>query len=508
MIINAGYILSNPGNPNSIPLRDKGIYIQEGKIIEIGEFSTIKKKYREEEIIGGDNFLAMPGLIDCHSHGRGLSPLRGGVDYDHLELWLSRTSKVPSPGKYLNSAYSAIKHIKSGITGMVYIHIPPFPTLNSNQLFQDSLAAFQDAGLRLSAGYSIKDRNFITYDDQKFLNELPSSLTQAASELIPEETDGDLFDRFAREFKELKNKYEKENMNIFLAPTGPQWCSKSLMEKLTKLALSTDSKVHIHTLQTVRQKEFGQQLPEGGLLEYMNETGLLDTDLTLGHAIWLTEKDIELIKSKSVSITHHAGCNLHLKNGIAPVANYLSNEVPVAVGLDDKPISEDEDMFQEMRLINSLHGQNNKELSGYSLNPADVLNMATKNGGIIGGLTAYSGKIQKGSAADIILIDTNRIKEPWIHPDSDIRTLLFHKGLAKDVQTVIVGGKVIMKNGKIRTVNENEIKRKFSANLTAEITKKKKESDIRSDLKPHIRSFYEGWTPDSYEPYYNVNSKK
>lgn len=506
MIVRGKYVLSEPGVVSGGFLTDAAIRVQGNRIVEVASFKSLRKRCPDEEVIGNGEQLLMPGLIDAHSHGRGLSPLRGGLGYNQLEPWLLQAPSLPNPGPYLNAQYSAIKHLRSGFTGMHYLHIPRLPLLDMERDMERALAGLEATGIRLAFSIPIKDQNFFTYDDETFFKMLPPVLRKHAQALLPP-ISKKLFHSFAQLFSDCYSKYNDSEHRVLLAPAGPQWCSDEVLQMVQDLALKYSTKIHLHTLQTVRQKAYGIRTYGKSLVEHLDDIGLVGPNLALGHAVWLTASDIDLLASAGTSVTHHAGCNLNMRNGIAPVDAYLRQGVRVALGLDDKPFSEDEDAFQEMRLIALLHRVNTHELGYKCLEPWDVLRMATDNAAQVTGFGGSCGRLVPGNFADVILIDLERITTPWLASDVDIREILIHSGLARDVNTVIVGGRIVMKERELLTVNEPEVLAEFRTILAAQEGESSSNS-FWEDLKPYIHAFYRSWVLPQTVPFYPFNSNQ
>ena len=505
MIVRGGMAIVAPGEKDGLMRDDAAILVQEGKITEIGTWPEIRARHPQEEVIGNGEQLVMPGFIDAHSHGRGLSPLRGGLPYNHLESWLPRTGSIPNPGTYLNTMYSAVRHIRSGFTAMHYLPIPRLPVDLLEQDITEAMAAFEQVGIRAAISVSVKDQNLFSYDDNAFRQTLPPALRNEIK-ILHEEEKRNIRRDFVQLFTDLATRYHDQALPLLLAPAGPQWCSDDILRTIADLAEQYHTRVHLHALQTPLQKAYAQRKYKRGLIAHLHEIGLLGPRLTLGHAVWLTETEIDALARAGTSITHHAGCNLNMRNGIAPVDDYVHRGVRVALGLDDKPFSEDEDVFQEMRLINLLHRVNSKELGGDCLRPWDILGMATEHSAWVSGWGDRCGRLTPGACADLILIDTKRFADPWYPEDGDIRDLVIHQGLANDVNTVIVGGKVVMKDRKLLTIDEHALIEEFHARLGSALPPETKQAP-RSPLITHLRAFYHGWEQKTTVPYYMFNSR-
>ncbi|MEM3061477.1 MAG: amidohydrolase family protein, partial [Candidatus Bathyarchaeia archaeon] len=186
-------------------------------------------------------------------------------------------------------------------------------------------------------------------------------------------------------------------------------------------------------------------------IEHFYELKLLDRDTSIIHSVWLSERELELIKKSGSSIIHAPICNILLAYGIAPVERMVSMGINVALGTDGLA-SYTQDMFQVLRiagLLQKIHTLNAESLKAYEL-----LEMATINGAKALGLESEIGSIEVGKKADIIIVD---LKKPHTHPLHNVIPLLAYSATGLDVETVIVDGKIIMEDRIVKTLDESEV---------------------------------------------------
>jgi len=491
MLVHGRYVIPHLGCSDEEPLSDMAILVQGDRISEIGPFPLLAKQHPGEQVVGDGHQLVIPGLVDAHSHGRGIPTPRAGIPYSSLESWLLRARGLPPIPLRLQLLLSICKHLHSGFTTMHYIHIPELSLPQMEQAMEEAMTILNSSGIRFAFSVPIKDQNFITYDDFTFLSQLPPVLHDRLihAGYVPDPLD---IAAFRTLFKRFHSAHSIKLSPVFLGPVGPQWCSDNLLSVVRDLSEETGSRVNIHTLQTVFQKTYGTRVYRESLVEHLRRVGLLNDRLTLGHAIWLTEDDICLVAHARTSITHHAGCNLHLGNGIAPLNAYLDAGIEVAMGMDDKPISQDEDGFQEMRLISLLHTVEEYTLDPHRLSPSDVLGMATTSGASVLGLANDSGCLEVGRLADLVLVDCKGFLDPWFSPEADIRELLLSTASAADVHTVIVGGREVFRDGHVVFIDEEELVSELSSCLH-NMGRGESVAIPWEDLAPYVSKFYSDW---------------
>src|SRR5262249_59847909 len=110
-----------------------------------------------------------------------------------------------------------------------------------------------------------------------------------------------------------------------------------------------------HLVETAYQKEYARRRSGGTALAHLARLGLVGPRLTLGHGVWLTEADIEMVAGAGATICHNASSNLRLRSGVGPLNHWAARGVRVAIGLDEAGLNDDRDMLQEMRLVLRLH---------------------------------------------------------------------------------------------------------------------------------------------------------
>src|SRR5439155_27152733 len=198
---------------------------------------------------------------------------------------------------------------------------------------------------------------------------------------------------------------------IQLAPANLHWCSDDALRALKDYAETYHVGLHMHLLETPYQQEYAQRRTGTTAVQYLADLGLLGPQLTIGHGVWLTEADIELVASTGTMICHNASSNLRLRSGVAPLNHFLARGVRVARGLDEAGINDDRDMLQEMRLVLRLHRVPGME----DIVPTSpqVLQMATEYGAQTTGFAQTIGTIAPGQAADLVVMNWPQIASPY-----------------------------------------------------------------------------------------------
>ncbi|MBE0532591.1 MAG: amidohydrolase family protein [Rhodospirillales bacterium] len=428
---------------------DGAIAVAGATVRESGPFETLRRRFPDATIIGDGSQIVMPGLIDAHTHGYGITRVQAGVGYDFLEnMLLDEPWRVSLPPD-LGAALTAVRHLANGCTTL---HHTGWDDLGPDAIgnAEKAIGAYRKTGIRLAYSPAIRNVNRFACDEKDFLETLPPDLRALARPFTEYDADEDEA-RFFEVFEHLHAKYNGPDVRILLGPSWAHGGTDRLMDRIRDRAAALGGvPIHIHTLQTPHQRAYGFKKYGRSLLAVLDDKGLVAPNTVFGHMVWISADDIALLARRGASITHHASCNLHVRNGIAPVYELLRAGVNVAMGIDDKSINDDEDPFMEMRLIHQLHRIPGFDLEGTpAITGAQVLRMATVNAAHVIGFGNRLGTLAAGHLADLVLVDAAPILDaPWTSPDADLLETVVLRAKGSHVRTVVVGGQVVVEDGR------------------------------------------------------------
>ncbi|WMM23715.1 amidohydrolase [Tissierella sp. MB52-C2] len=409
-------------NVNLVPMDDKNevikntnIYIQNDKIIHIGE---IREDIEVERVIDGKNKIAMPGLINSHTH-IGMSLLRNFADDLPLHDWLTKKiwpieAKLTAKDVYWGSLLSMVEMIQSGTTAFCDMYF-----------FMNQVGdGLEEAGIR-------------------------GVLTRG---LIEDEESQAKLDETRQLFKEYHGK-GNGRIKVMVAPHSPYTCSPDFIKESFKLAKELNTGIHIHLSETKKEVEDSFNLHGKSPIRHVYDLGLLDIHTIAAHCVHADSDDINIMKEKNVIPVNNPGSNLKLASGFAPVAEMLKKGIPVALGTDGSSSNNNLNMFEEVNLAAIVNKAVN--LDAVSVPAIEALRMGTINGAKALDWEKEIGSIEVGKKADLILIDTDK---PHLYPHHNIISSLAYGAQASDVDTVIVDGKIIMEKREIKTLDVEKIK--------------------------------------------------
>lgn len=511
MLVRGKYAILNPALGEKGVKEDWAVCIEGDRIVETGAYKELKQKYNNHKVIGNGKQLMIPGFIDAHTHGAGLSFVQRGVGFDFLENALLDFDTALDLEPDVNSLLNAVRHINNGCTTIHHNNwsMPSNPNELDNCVKR--IKAYESTGIRLAFSHGIRNKNILAYDDSNFVKSLPTKLQKEAEYLVNIDFEAAVSDYFDV-FDNLYKNYNRKKTRIFLGPNWVQGSTDSFLQEVKERADELGKiPIHIHCLQTPIQKAFGLRTYNKSLVAHLNDLGLVDSNLVLGHAVYLNEDDIKLLASNNATVTHHPSCNLIMRDGIAPVYFMVKAGLNVALGIDEKGINDDEDPIMEMRMIYYLH---RKAGSNLVINPAltsfDVLKIATQNGAKPTGFDDETGVLEPDKQADIVLVDMDEILcQPWSSPDSSVANLFVHRGLGRHVNTVIIGGSLVMDKRKILTVDTEALYREARKQAERGITQEQaKHRELLYQIKPYYQNWYNAWLENiELLPFYKMNSR-
>jgi cytosine/adenosine deaminase-related metal-dependent hydrolase len=505
ILVRAGQLVAAHDQP---AVADGAIAIAGDLIHDIGPYDALAIKYPNARVIGGTKFLVIPGLINAHTHGKGLSDFQRGALDNTLETWRFDTYDkfIPLP-TYEDVAYSAARLLKSGVTGTMHNMLLP-DTTGYEKKYHDLLRAYRDVGLRVLFCPAISNQNPYVYGDN---DQVLQGLSKESRDTLtaPRPVGSLTAHNYVRVVSDLHSQHHGSMSRVGFGPVSPQWVTKELLLAIRSAAEQLDALIHTHALQTIYQKLYPLKFFGKTLIEYLNDLGLLSSNVVLGHCVYPTESDIDLLAKSDTGVTHHPSCNLRVRNGIAPIFHMHQAGMRVGIGIDSKGINDDEDFIQEMKICYLLQRIASQELNSPYLSAREVLKMGTETGASLIGYGEELGRLEKNKYADLVLLDYEKMCHPFVHPDHDPIDTLLYRGKGAHVHTVIVNGRIVVEAGCLVTVEEEAIAKRLVEAAARPRTETEQAKDKAMDeLKTQVIKYYRYW-PDEIdlEPYFFVNSR-
>ena len=387
---------------------------------------------------------------------------------------------------------------------------------NATSEARRAIEAYRACGIRLAYSPAVRNRNRFVPDEAGFLASLPEDLAAFMRPTLTYDAEA-IEHGYFDQFEALREEFESGPggmCRVLLAPSWAHGTTEPFLERVRQRAEQLGGlPIHIHTLQTPHQRAYGFKAFGKSLVAFLGDMGLLAPNLTLGHAVWLSEADIALMAEAGAGITHHASCNLHVRNGIAPVWHMMRAGVRVAMGMDDKSLNDDDDPFQELRLASVLHRVPGFDLAADKVIPATAwLQTATVNAATAIGYGGAVGTLAPGQLADLVVLDTaEMLADPWTTPALPVPDLLVSRAKGSQVRDVVVNGAVVVRDRRITTIDEAALNR----DVRAFVARHDATPDpVRAERMAALRPYVHRWQAeilthlDVTEPFYMLNGRR
>lgn len=361
----------------------------------------------EAKIIDGRGMVALPGLVNMHTHSP-MTLMRGVGEDLSLNEWLNDRiwpleKRLDDELIYWGTKLAILEMFKSGTT-----------TFN-DQYWSQSISAKAAAEMGIRSFHS-----FVILD----LGEM------GRSDKIKENA--------IKAYEESHSWGELNHFTIGLH--SPYSVSEEMLVWGSQFAQEHNLLVHIHLSETEKENLQSLRGHSFSPTHYLDKLGMLNSKVIAAHSLWIDDSDIELLAKKGVTVVHNINSNLKLGSGYRFLYNELHNAgVNVTLGTDGCASSNNLDMLEAMKTAALLQKGWRGDPKALPLN--ELLNIATINGAKALGLNG--GVIEEGALADLILIDTNN---HYFTPNINFLSNLIYSANSSCVDSVICNGKVVMEN--------------------------------------------------------------
>lgn len=485
---------------------DSAVVVTGDKVAEVLPWQMARERYPEAEVVGSAGSAVLPGFINAHHHGQGATSVQHGMAEDILEPWLLAWAGTRDRDRYLDTLLSGANLLASGVTTTVDV----WSDGGAADTFADSVRAarrgYGDSGIRVCFAPGIKTQSFLVWgagEDDRFIDSLPADLRAAARGFLPT---GDLTED---EYFDVMDDLGRETagdprFSLWYEFPGPQWVSDRFMQRIAERAAAADTGIQTHVNESTYERLHGHRAYGRDTMLHLERLGILSPRFSIAHGVWLSEAEIAAMARTGAAISHNPSSNLRLFAGIAPVNELRAAGVTVGLGMDATTLHDDEDMFAEMRLALRLHRE--PVFAAPAMAPADVLGLATLGGAKLIRREKQFGRIAPGYAADLVIVDLDRVTWPWVAPECDPLSLVILRAARRDVDTVMVGGEIVFRDGQPTRFDLKGAGREFAERMAKTAFPAENAETVRR-LVPHMRAWYGAWEVPPSKPYITYNSR-
>ncbi len=384
------------------------------------------------EIIDGRGKIVFPGLINTHNH-LFQTLLKGLGDDKVLKDWLKDMTFPGAANLTRDDVYTAaklgcIEGIRSGTTTMLdYMYPHPIEGLSDGVI-----DAFRELKIRGIFGRGMMNTG-------EHAGTLPA---------IMQDTETIIADlrRLFEEYHDTENR----RIRVWAAPAAVWSCSAELLSKVWELVNTYESGISIHISETPFDRDAAEQLHGLPDAEVLEELGIVGPNVLMVHCVYLTERDMRMAQYYDMKVSHNTVSNMYLSSGVAPIPRMLSSGITVGLGSDGPASNNSQDMIELMKFTALLHKVHTKDPT--AITAEKVLEMATIDGARAVGLEDQVGSLEVGKKADLFIYDPGLSPKsiPLHHPVST----LVYSGTHAAVETVIVDGNILLRDGEFVFVDE------------------------------------------------------
>ncbi len=398
---------------------DGAIAVKDDTIVAVGAGKDVLAKFDAPQKMDVGGKLIIPGLINGHTHIP-MVLMRGLIDDVTLDEWLHKyifpaeARNVTQDFVRWGSRLALAEMIRGGTT-----------TFADMYYFEDTEAEeTKAAGLRGFLG-----ETWIDFP-------APDNKNEAEMAAYTE--------------KFLKKWQGDPLIHASVAPHSIYTCSEKTLKDSAALARKYHAPILIHVAEM--RKELDDSLVKNGAtpVQYLQRIEFLGPDVLAAHCIWVDYTDMKILADRQVGCVHNPSSNMMLASGVAPVVDERSAGMRVGLGTDGPAGSNNDlDMMEEMDLAAKL--QKTERVDPRALGAKGALEMATIEGARALHMEKEIGSLEPGKKADFVIL---RLDVPNAVPMYNVYSQIVYALKASEVETVVVGGKTLLKDGKLRTVDE------------------------------------------------------
>jgi 5-methylthioadenosine/S-adenosylhomocysteine deaminase len=417
LIVSGGTVVTMDGARHIV--RDGSVVVRGDSILAVGPRSEMESGYQAAQTIDAHGALVLPGFINGHTHVP-MTLFRGLHDDVTLNDWLYKYI-FPAEAKNVNEEFvrwgtrlAAAEQIRAGVT-----------TFADMYYFEDAIAEeTKAAGMR-----GVLGETFIDF---------PAPDNKSEAEMLA------YTERF------LKRWQGDPLIHAGPAPHSIYTCSKKTLQDSAALARKYDAPILIHVAEMKKERDDSEKQNGMSPVQYLEKIGVLGPDVIAAHCIFVDATDRKTLAERGVGCVHNPSSNMMIASGVAPVPEERAAGIAVGLGTDGPAGSNNDlDLMEEIDLAAKL--AKISKMDPLALNAKAVVEMATIDGARALHLEKEIGSLEPGKKADVVLIS---LDEPNAVPMYDIYSQIAYSLKGSDVETVIIGGRVVMRERKLLTIDE------------------------------------------------------
>ncbi|MGB7923784.1 MAG: amidohydrolase [Pyrinomonadaceae bacterium] len=420
LIVSGGTVVTMDGARRVI--EDGAVAVDGGRIAATGTRAEVEAKYTARETIDASGKVVIPGLINAHTHVP-MTLFRGLADDLDLQEWLTKYI-FPAEAKNVTEEFVRVG-TRLGLAEMIRGGTTTYCDM---YYFEDAIAdETAKAGVRGLLGETVID--FPVADNK----------THAEAMAYTE--------RYVKKWQ------GHALITPAIGPHAPYTVSEEHLKAIRAFSDRTKAPIVIHVAETRKETDDSTKSKGASPVAYLARIGFLNERVIAAHVVFATAEEIEMLKRAGTGVSHNPQSNMKLASGVAPVPQMLLADLNLGLGTDGAASNNDLNMWEEMDAAAKLHKVFSQDPKVVTAQQA--FEMATIRGARALRMEREIGSLETGKRADIVIVDLDTLNQTPLY---NLYSDLVYATKASDVRTVIVEGRVLMRDRRLLTLDESDIK--------------------------------------------------
>jgi len=434
----ADWLLPGAG---AAPISDGALAVDaKGRIAAVGPAGEVLPPGCVAEDVGAA--VLMPGLVNAHQHGRGVSQLLMGYPDLPLEPWIAGRRRHGPPDIYAVTRLAAEAMLVNGVTATLHANYT-YGSGDYEAELRAQIAAYRDAGLRATVCVGLQDQGALVYPDvgeDAAVARFPEAVRDALAGPVRPAWMAD-FAAAADLMDRLQGAHAGSGLiRLAWGPAGPQWVRDETWRRLADDAVARGAGIHFHLLESPAQAAAARRLYPEGTLARLRALGALAGPASCAHGVHLTAEDRRIAASEGLVVVLNPGSNMRLHNGAPRVAALREAGIALAVGTDNCALADDEDLLGELRLTLALG--RSPDVGAPREAQGSALAMVTESAARAAFLDPGSGRLARGAPADFCALRLDGVTGGLPVVPERLEELIVARGRGADCILTVVAGHV------------------------------------------------------------------